>query len=90
MLPKDYFEQNHIIPGHHITVPREVGPLRNSADLIQLQDVPVPAGESSHKVIDAGYFGGDSSYDFSKTAYSEELANGDSMDNRDIHEEEDM
>ena len=64
LLPKTYFEQNHIMAGSHITVPRDESPMRNSA--IQL-------GVESESF-----------------KYSDELANGDSADNREIHEEEDM
>lgn len=58
----DYYAQNHILAGSHITVPRDDGaqPMRNSA--IQIGNVK----------------------------YSDELANGDSADDREIHEEEDM
>jgi hypothetical protein len=65
MLPKSYFEQNHIFDGHHIQVPRDDGdqPLRNNA----------------HSMVQLDMY-----------KYSDELANGDSADNRDIHEDEDM
>lgn len=60
ILPVDYFAQNKIMAGSHITVPRDEGaqPMRNSA--LQLYK------------------------------YSDELANGDSADDREIHEDEDM
>jgi len=64
MLPKTYFDQNHIMEGHHIQVPRDDGdqPMRNNVADVQL----------------------------SNFKYSDELANGDSADDRDIHEDEDM
>jgi hypothetical protein len=35
MVPKKYFEQNHIFPGHHIQVPRDERPMRNNANMAQ-------------------------------------------------------
>jgi len=90
MLPVDYFAQNHILPGSHITVPRDESPMRNSA--IQLPDDDPEPGESSSKQIKAAYFTSaeGAPYGMGDNRYSEELANGDSADNRDIHEDEDM
>lgn len=31
LLPKSYFEQNHIMDGHHIQVPRDESAMRNNA-----------------------------------------------------------
>jgi len=38
MLPVDYFNQNHIMPGSHITVPRDEAPTRNNANQLQYRD----------------------------------------------------
>lgn len=66
LLPKTYFDQNTIMPGSHITIPRDEGPqpMRNNAADVQLES--------------------------SLDKYSDELANGDSADDREIHEDEDM
>ena len=65
MIPVDYFKQNQIMPGSHITVPRDEGdqPMRNNVS----------------QNVQLGSF-----------KYSDELANGDRDDDRDIHEDEDM
>ena len=66
MIPVDYFKQNQIMPGSHITIPRDDGPqpMRNNAADVQLES--------------------------SLDKYSDELCNGDSADDREIHEDEDM
>lgn len=40
MRPVDYFEQNHIMPGTHITIPRGENDMPNNANAVQLGDVP--------------------------------------------------
>ena len=57
----------------------------NMGNLIQLQTISPATGDSTFKSGQKVY---DSSYQ--PTKYSQELANGDSADDRDIHEDEDM
>jgi len=58
-LPSTYFANNHIMSGSMGTVPREVGPMRNS--LVGLEDI-----------------------------YSNELANGDASDDKEVESEMDV
>lgn len=60
MVPVDYFEQNHIMPGSHITIPRDESPMRNSA--VQLTDTIYPSPNEWPKLIDASYFSEAKSY----------------------------
>jgi len=97
--PHVWREQNHIMPGSHITVPR--------ASLIQLNS---PEDEDSKKdhtmgMVQPGHWWNEIQSLSQKNKeddemfiqleghlnkYSDELANGDRDDDRDIHEEEDM
>ena len=94
--PHKWREMNHIMPGSHITVPRD--------SLIQLNDEDEPK-DHTMGMTEEGHWWKDIKSLAQKAKeddalflqlhselgkYSDEIANGDSADDKDLHEEEDM
>ena len=95
--PHKWREMNHIMPGSHITVPRE--------SLLQLNDSDDEPKDHTMGMTEEGHWWKDIKslaqkakeddslllqIDSKLGKYSDELANGDKDDDKDIHEEEDM